>query len=531
MARPASKTVPALLDEMAQRFGDRPFIVDGERRVSYAEFRNQARRMAKSLHALGVRKGDRVALLMGNQLEWLQADFAAAMLGAILVAANTWWRRSEIKYALNLSGSKLLIMSDRFGNNNYTAELAALGDLTTELPALEKIICLGEDAPPGALSFEAFCAGGADIDDAVIDAAASAVVPADVALILFTSGSTGKAKAAMLAHGGLVGNPYGIGERMHITEHDRLLLVLSLFWSASSCNALFNVMTHGACLVLARKFDTSDILRLIQDERCTVFYTLPNIVHAVHQHPGREQYDLSSLRTGICRSEVIDLLVEMGAKEYCTTYGLTEGYGHSCMTDGHWPLEQRRQSAGFPLPDTEVQIIDPATRTPLPTGQVGEVRIRGYVTAGYYNDPERTREAIDEDGWLYTGDLGIFEEHGFRFQGRIKEMLKTGGINVTPAEVEELLYSHPGVLQAVVVGVPDPVRDEIVAAMVVPRPGHTLSIDALTQFCRTSAAAYKVPRFIDITSAERVPLTDTGKVSKRDVQAILTEKYRKVNAS
>ncbi|GAA4329339.1 AMP-binding protein [Pigmentiphaga soli] len=530
MALPEARTLPRLLDEMAGRFPDRNFVTDGERRVSYAEFRLQVRALAKSFHALGVRKNDKVALLLGNQLEWLQVYFAVAALGAVLVAVNTWWRRSELRHALAITDSTVLVMADRFGSCDYTAELAAIGDLATELPALRHIVCLGEDPPPAALSFQALRQLGANVDDRDIDAAGNAVRPDDVALIVFTSGSTGRSKAAMLAHRGLIENPCHIGERMHVTEHDRLLLVLSLFWSASACNALFNLMTHGGSVVLARRFDAGAILKQIQDERCTVFYTLPNIVHALYQHPDRGRYDLSSLRTGICRAEVVHLLAEMGAQEYCTTYGLTEAYGNSCVADGRLPLEFRRAGAGFPLPGTELQIVDPATRRPVPPGMAGEVRLRGYVMAGYYNDPERTREAIDDEGWLYTGDLAILDERGFRFQCRLKEMIKTGGINVTPGEVEDLLQAHPGVLQAVVVGVPDPVREEIVAAMVVPRDGHPLTAQELAGHCRAAAAAYKVPRFIDIVDAGAMPLTDTGKVSKRHVQERLARKYLEADA-
>ncbi|MGE4339820.1 MAG: AMP-binding protein, partial [Pigmentiphaga sp.] len=429
MAIPLSRTVPGLLNEMAERFPQRNFITDGDRRVTYAEFRVQARALAKSLYALGVRRGDKVALLMGNRLEWLQVDFAVTILGAVLVAVNTWWRRGEIRHALEITESSVLIMTDRFGNCDYTAELAAIGNLAVELPRLTHIVCLGNELPSQAISFSALQQLGSSVSDAQLDAMSQAVQPEDVALVLFTSGSTGKAKAAMLAHRGLIENSFHIGERMHVTENDRLLLVLSLFWSASSCNALFNLMTHGGSIVLAHRFEPDAILRQIQDERCTVFYTLPNIVHALYQCPSRANYDLSTLRTGICRSEVIDLMVEMGALEYCTTYGLTEGYGHSCMSDGRSPLELRRRSAGFPLPNTELQIVNPTTRQPVPAGSIGEVRIRGYVVAGYYNDPVRTGEAIDENGWLYTGDLGIFDDQGFRFQGRIKELIKTGGIN------------------------------------------------------------------------------------------------------
>jgi fatty-acyl-CoA synthase len=531
MKPPDARTIPALLDEMARRYPERLFVIDADRRVTYRAFRLQARALAKCLYQLGVRKGDKVALLMGDQLEWLQVDFAVALLGAVLVAMNTWWRRSELQHALALADVKVLVMADSFDKINYTEELAAIGDLATAFPLLRQIVCMGSNCLPGALSFDALRQRGADVPDGAIDATMAAVAPDDIALILFTSGSTGRSKAAMLAHRGVIENPHAIGERMHLTEQDRVLLILSLFWSASCCNALFNVMTHGACIVLQKHYDPADVLRLIEQERCTAAYTTPNIVHAIYNLPERATRDLSSLRTGNCRPEVIDMLVEMGATAFCTTYGLTECYGQSCVADGHLPLELRRRTIGYPLPNTQMQIVDPDTRQLLPDGSVGEVRLRGYVMAGYYKDPEQAAKTIDSEGWLYTGDLGVMDQDGFRFQGRTKELIKTGGINVTPVEVEILLHLHPAVQQALVVGVPDPERDEIVAAMVVPRPGARLTVDELVKHCRKLAAAYKAPRYIEIVAEDRVPLTDTGKVNKQRLQAILGENYRKSRAA
>ncbi len=212
-------------------------------------------------------------------------------------------------------------------------------------------------------------------------------------------------------------------------------------------------------------------------------------------------------------------LEELGPKEMITSYGLTECYGNSCNSDAKWPVELRRIGSGKPLPGVKIEIVDPLTRAPLPQGSEGEIRIRGNVTSGYRNDPERTAASIDEDGWFYSGDLGVYEEHGILiFRGRLKEMIKTGGINVTPADVELVLEEHPDVRQAVVVGIPDPTRDEIVAALVVPEPGATLTTETLLAHCRASMGVYKVPRLFEIVSAGEVPLTDTGKVSKRLIQ-------------
>jgi fatty-acyl-CoA synthase len=305
-----------------------------------------------------------------------------------------------------------------------------------------------------------------------------------------------------------------------------LLLVVSMFWGFACANGLFAVMTHGASLVLQYSYDPAEILRLVEAERCTALYTQPNIVLGIYNHPDRRRRDLSSWRTGICRGQVMDMVEEMGPKQMITSYGLTEGYGNSTNADAHWPSGMRRIGSGTPLPGNEMQIVDPATRTPLPPGTPGELRIRGYVTTGYYNDPVRTAEAIDADGWFYTGDIALFEEHGIlQFRGRIKEMIKTGGINVTPADVEEVLEEHPAVRQAIVVGVPDRERDEIVAAMVVLRDGAAANTAELIEHCRRSVASFKVPRHIELVAYDEVPLTDTSKVAKRLVQERLASGY------
>jgi fatty-acyl-CoA synthase len=523
MKMPASRTMPALLDELAERYPDRNFVTDGARRLSYAQFRHEARRLARGLHAIGVRPGDKVALLMGNQLEWLLVDFAVTMLGGVLVAVNTWWRRAELEHALALSDAAVLVMVDRYINNDYSAAIREIG----ALPCLRKIVCLGEDMPPGAMEFAQLWEAGADVAEWVIDAAAARVQPDDMVAMMFTSGSTARSKAACFAHRGLIENMHGIGERMHLTPDDRLLMTVSMFWAFACANALFAILTHGASIVMQFRFDAGEALGLIEAERCTLVYTQPNIVIALHAHPDRPRRNLRSWRTGICRPGVMNLLLEMGPQQMITSYGLTEGYGNSCNSDAAWPVEVRCLGSGTPLPGTEVQIVDPTTHAPVPAGEEGEIRLRGFVTMGYYKDPVRTAEAIDGEGWLYTGDIGRFEPtHGvLQFRGRFKEMIKTGGINVTPADVEAVLEAHPAVRQAVVVGVPDPTRDEAVAALVVLHDGESATIAELLAHCRNQVASYKVPRHLEIIAPEDMPLTETAKVSKRLAQARLAASY------
>ena len=527
MEIPEARTLPGLMDEMAARYGARNFVTDGRRRVSYAEFRAEVRQLACGLHALGVRRDDKVALLMGNQAEWLVVDFAVTLLGGVLVAVNTWWKHSELQHALASTDSTVLVMVDSYLGNDYTAALGDIGDLADKLPNLKRIVCLGGNLPSGAIGYDELVVMGRGVPDAVIDAAQAAVQPDDTAYLLFTSGSTARSKAVRMTHRGNIENPYRIGERMHITERDRMLIPTSMFWSLSCLNALFAVMSHGASLVLLFKYDTAEMLRLIEEEKCTGAYTLPNIVLAMHAHPDRARRDLSTWRTGICRCNMIERVAEMGAREMITGYGLTECYGQSVQTDAHDPMAKKIRNVGHPLPGVEMQVVDPVTRLPLPPGSVGEIRLRGYVTPGYYKDPERTAEAITADGWFNTGDIGVIEEDGsLSFRGRFKDMIKTGGINVAPADVEDVLLAHPDVQQTVVVGVPDAERDEIVAAMVVPHPGAVLDADDLIAHCRRSAAAFKVPRFVQVIAASEIPLTDTGKVHKGRAQELMTRRYQ-----
>jgi fatty-acyl-CoA synthase len=514
---------------MAQRHPQRNFITDGERRMGYAEFLQEAQSLARSFHGLGVRRGDRVAILMGNQLEWPLVEFAVSMLGGVVVTLNTWWRQDELKHALSLTDASVLVMVDRYIKNDYVAAMQQLGDLGTEIPALRHVVCLGPARPPGALSWEELRGLGERVAPATVASCMDQVRPEDAALILFTSGSTARSKGVPLLHRGLVENMFAIGERMHLTEEDRLLLVISLFWGYG-LNGFLAFMTHGASIVLQHQHDPAETLRLIEAQRCTALYATPNLVQALYAHPDRKTRNLGTLRTGEARNSVVHLLHEMGAREVSTMYGLTEGYANSTVSDGRLPLEVRRRICGHALPGTELQVVDPRTRAVLPQGEVGELRIRGYITPGYCKNPQLTAQAIDEQGWFYTGDLAMLDPTGgLELKGRLKEMIKTGGISVTPADVEYLLLQVPGVVQAIVVGVPDPQRDEAVAAMVVLEAGSSVTEADLVDHVRRSAAVYKVPRLIEIVPGSDVPLTLTGKVHKDGVQQRLGALYAAAN--
>ncbi len=523
MAR--SRTLPDLLDEMAERYPDREAVVAGEERLTYAQYRARVRELAKGLYRLGVRPGEKVALLMGNRLEWLLTDFAVALLGATLVPVSTWSRARELDYVLRHADATTLITVDRFLGQDYLAVLAEIGAGTRRVLLLRHLVCLSPEPHHGLTAFGDLAELGAGVLDREIDALQRAVQPTDIAYILYTSGTTSTPKGVPLAHGGLIENMFNIGERQHLDERDRLWMGISLFWGFGCENALLAVMTHGGSIVLQERFDAGDALRLIERERCTVYYGTPNIALALWEHPGRRRSDLSSLRTGaaIGSAQAMQMVMELGAGEICNVYGLTECYGNCTVTDAHDPVDVRLHTVGRPLPGMAIKIADPRTHRPLPPGEVGEIAIRGYMMPGYYKDPEKDAAAFDAEGWFLSGDFGMLDEDGrLRFRGRMKEMIKTGGINVAPLEVEEILLGHPEVEQAYVVGVPDARREEAVAAVIVLRTPGALSADDLRAFCQKVLAAFKVPQHFRFLAREELPFTASGKVQKHRLRERLT---------
>src|SRR6516225_408728 len=527
VATPTSRTIPGLLDELAARFPGREALVGCGRRYTYAALREEVRAFAKGLHALGIRKGDMVAILMGNKPEWIIADLAICSLGGIMVAVNTWVTTRGLGYVLAHSDATTLIASDRFLKYDYFAMLDDLEPLVHSTPRLELIIHVGARSYRSSISFDDVYARGDTVPDTEIERATHAIDPKDVAYLLYTSGSTSTPKGVQLQHYALIENMWQIGERMRVTEHDRLWLAVSLFWGLGCENALLNLLTHGGCVVLQESFEPGEALRIIEGERCTLFYGTPNMAQALSEHPDRPKYDLSSLRSGgtVGTPEQIRRVVDLGAREICNIYGLTETYGNCTVSDAREPLDIRLASVGRPLPGVDVRIVHPQTGNVLPQGEVGEIRVKGYVTIGYYKDADKNRAAFDASGYFITGDLGVVDAEGrLYFRGRIKEMIKTGGINVAPVEVEETLMAHPAVKLACVTGVPDAERDEIVAALIVCRPGESVKQADLLALCRRRLAAYKIPRLMKFVSEAELPLTVTGKLQKNRLADFFTRR-------
>lgn len=524
---PTSTTIPALLEEQANEFPDREAVVGSGRRLSYRALRDETLQAARGLAALGVCKGDHVAILMDNRPEWIVAFLALQQLGATAVGLNTWATTREMQYALAHAEVRYLIAIDHFRKNDYRAMLQQMQPHPENLPQLRAIVWLaaGPDASVGnGLSWQSLLALAHKVPAAQVEEAGRAVKATDTALLLYTSGSTAAPKGILLHHQNWITNAWNIGERQKVTPEDRLWLAVSLFWSFGSVNALPNILSHGACVVLQEHFDAGEALALIEQERCSIMYGTPNMVQALIEHPSRARRNLSTLRSGamIGTPEQLMGAVTLGAKNICNVYGLSETYGNCAVTDADESLEVRLHSVGQPLPGVTLRICHIETGQTLAAGEVGEIRVKGPLFSAYFKDEAKTRESYDANGFFHTGDLGQLDEQGrLYYKGRLKEMVKSGGINIAPIEVEETLMRHPDVRTAYVIGVPDAQLDEVLVAIIIPKDGRQPSHDDLRKFCKQELAAYKVPaRFRFATDAE-LPLTTTGKLQKMKLHELL----------
>ena len=523
MNKPQSRTVPALLSEITGRNSAHWALLDGARQWSYHAFGEDVERCARALLASGIRPGDRVGILAGNRAEWLIADFAIMSIGAIAVGLNTWATARELAYQLTHSAVKVLFVEPRFRARDFiqlVAEARVLGD---GCEALALVVAF--DVHAGCLHYPEFLARAGSISSAELAQAIARVLPEDVACLLYTSGSTALPKGVPLRHRGLLENMWEIGERQHLHADDRLWLAVSLFWSLACVNAVFAVMTHGGTIVLQHHFEAGEALRLIEAERCTVFYGTPNMALALAEHPDRATRNLASLRTGVTigTSAQVQRVAELGAAQICNVYGLTETYGNSTVTDAALPLTTRIETVGRALTGNTIRIVSAETGAVQPHGTAGEIQIHGNVTPGYWNDPVRTLEAFTADGWFRTGDLGLLDADGYLYyRGRVKEMVKTGGINVAPAEVEEVLATHPAVELAFVTGIPDARLDEALAAVIVLRRDQHADEAALRAHCQGVLAAYKLPRHFRFVAAEALPLTTTGKLQRNRLPSLFS---------
>jgi fatty-acyl-CoA synthase len=526
--RPRSQTLGALVDEMAAARPDADAVIFRGDRLSYAALRERADTLARALLALGVRKDDRVAILLPNRPEWLIAAVAAAKVGAVTAAISTFSTARELAWALEHAQPRVIVTTAAFRGHEY---LRAIHDVCPELARsepgmlrsarvteLRAVITIDERRHDGVYAWNDVFAHASDVRATALAAAQSAVTAGDPCVILYTSGSTATPKGVTLAHGGVIANGFDIGERQHLTAADRVWLAVPLFWSFGSANALPAILTHGGALVLQESFEPGEALALLDGERCTVYYGMANMARAIVEHPDRRRRALATMRTGLTIGLPEDVAMTMdavNARQLCNVYGATETYGNCAVTDADDSRELRLTTQGLPLPGMQIRVVDPESGRVLAANEIGELRVKGWVTPGYYREAEQTRGAFDADGYFMTGDLGALGDDGrVRFRGRLREMIKTGGINVAPLEVEGVLLTHPAVKQAYVVGLPDRSKGEVAAAAIELREGTAATVEALTAFCRERLASYKVPARFVFRKADEFPRTATGKVQK-----------------
>jgi fatty-acyl-CoA synthase len=505
-------TIGANLERTVARFGDRDAVVSCHQdvRLSYAELDAAVDRIACGLMAAGIEKGDRVGIWSPNCAEWVLVQFATAKAGAILVNVNPAYRTHELEFALRHSGIKLLISARAFKTSDYRAMVE---QVRGGLPALESVVYL--DSP----EWEELESSA--VDDDALDERMASLAFDDPINIQYTSGTTGFPKGATLSHHNILNNGYFVAELCGFTEADRVCLPVPFYHCFGMVMGNLGAVTHGACIVIpAPGFDPVATLSAVQAERCTALYGVPTMFIAELGVEDFDAYDLSSLRTGImagspCPVEVMKRVQrDMHMTEVGICYGMTETSPVSTQTRADDSLERRVSTVGRPGPHVEVKIIDPDTGLVVPRGEPGEFCTRAYsVMLGYWQQPDKTAEAIDAARWMHTGDLATMDEDGYcNIVGRIKDLVIRGGENVYPREIEEFLYRHPDVSDVSVVGVPDERYGEELCAFVIPKPGASPSEDAIRDFCRESLAHYKVPRYVVFTDA--FPMTVTGKVQK-----------------
>ncbi|HVO19631.1 MAG TPA: AMP-binding protein [Anaeromyxobacter sp.] len=535
-------TLGALLEQQAAAEPGRDAVVYPDRglRWTYLEFNERVDRLARGLLAIGVGKGDHVGIWARNVPDWLTFMFATAKIGAVLVTVNTAYKGHELAYVVEQSDMKCLVLIDGFKGVDYLAIVRELvpeaarcerGRLkSARFPRLKSIVYLGPEKHRGMYSVPELLLLGAHRPGEELRAALAATRCDDVINMQYTSGTTGFPKGVMLTHRNILNNGFSIGERQRLAPEDRVCLPVPLFHCFGCVLGVMAAVSHRSTMVMLEAFDPLLTLAAVQKERATAVYGVPTMFIAELAHPMFPMFDLGSLRTGImagspCPIETMrQVMTRMHCGEITIAYGLTEASPVITQTSTEDPAELRATTVGRVLPDVEVRIVDPRTGQECATGEPGELCCRGYnVMAGYYRNPEATAEAVDADGWLHSGDLATVDQAGYyRITGRIKDMIIRGGENVYPREVEELLHTMPGVLDAQVVGVPDARYGEVVGAFIRRAQGAELGEADVRDYCRARAARYKCPTHVFFVDA--YPVTASGKVQKYRLREMAREK-------
>ena len=535
------ETIGGCLDRIANEHPDADALIVRHQDVrwNYAEYKEKVEALAAGLLSLGIEPGDRVGIWAPNRYEWCLTQFATAKIGAIMVCVNPAYRLHELNYALNKVECKAIITADQFKTSDYLGMLNSLapelaeaepGQLSAEtLPHLTTVIRMGSEHSPGMFNFDDVCVLGGPAEKAKMADIATRLQPDDPINIQFTSGTTGNPKGATLSHFNILNNGLQVAACMRFTHEDRLCIPVPLYHCFGMVMGNLACLSHGACAIFPDEgFDPVSVLETVAAEKCTALHGVPTMFVAETELPDIDNYDLSSLRTGVmagapCPLELMHKVIDtLNMAEITIMYGQTETSPVNHMTDIESPIEKRCGTVGRVGPYQEIKIIDEAGHV-VPLGEKGELCCRGYsVMRGYWNDAERTAETIDGAGWLHSGDLAVMDEDGYvQIVGRIKDMIIRGGENVYPREVEEFLYTHPDIQEVQVFGVPDERFGEIVAAWIQLKDGTRVSEDDIRNFCKDQITHFKVPARIRFVA--EFPMTVTGKIQKFKMRDAMLE--------
>jgi len=541
----SEETIGEFFERQVEAQGDREFIVypDRDLRFTYKEFDERVNMLAKGLLSIGIEKGDHVGIWAKNVPDWLTFLFATAKIGVVLVTVNTAYKSHELDYILKQSDMKALAIIDGFRDVNYIETLYELipelkthsrGNLKSkEYPCLKNIIYIGQEKHRGMYNTNELLLLGKHQSDDELNRVKSSLSNEDVINMQYTSGTTGFPKGVMLTHRNILNNGYGIGHRMKFSEEDRLCIPVPLFHCFGIVLGVLAILTHGGTMVMVELFDPLLVLSAIHKEKCTAVHGVPTMFIAELTHPMFDVFDMSSLRTGImagstCPIETMkEVMDKMNMKEITIVYGLTESSPGMTQSYADDTVERRANTVGVAFDEVEVKIIDSKTGKELNPGETGEICCRGYnIMKGYYKMPDKTKEVIDEGGWLHSGDLAIVDEEGYyTIVGREKDMIIRGGENIYPREIEEFLFTITGVKDAQVAGIKDERYGEIVGAFIIKEESSDLREEDIRDYAIQKIARYKVPKHIFFV--DEFPLTTSGKVQKYKLSELGLELVKK----
>ncbi|MEK3908438.1 MULTISPECIES: AMP-binding protein [Oceanobacillus] len=537
-------TVGELLEKQVDLYPNHEAIVYPELKLrkTYSEFNEMVNQAAKGLMALGIQKGENVAIWADNKPEWITSQFATGKMGAVLVTVNTNYQANELTYLLKQSEATTLIMAESYKGTSYVDILKQLcpelgvqekGKLRLEtLPNLKNIIVISDAEYHYAYTWKEVIAKGNGINNVHLEQRKQSLNEDDVINMQYTSGTTGFPKGVMLTHRNIVNNGNQIADCMKLTPNDRLCIPVPFFHCFGCVLGILAAVSKGTTMVILEQFHAEKVLQAVSEEKCTGLHGVPTMFIAELNHPRFHEFDLSHLRTGImagstCPVEVMsNVMNKMGAKEITIAYGQTESSPVISQTRTDDPIELKVNTVGKPHPNVEVKIVIPGTDTEQEIGVPGELLTRGYlVMKGYYNNPEATREAIDKEGWLHTGDLAVLHKNGYiEITGRMKDMIIRGGENIYPREIEEFLYQHPDILDVQVIGVPDEKYGEQVMAWIILKDNKQITSEEIKDYCNGKISRHKIPKYIEFVDV--YPMTASGKIQKFKLREIAMQQLQ-----